>query len=165
MCVRALILKLVPLLLLQLHQMPFFQNSFFFFFDQFRIVIKLEHLHQTFAKQKKRGDSGILSLILKKNWQYAPICELYRDMSLFRYSITLKSSSIKYPICKKSSYTRSNFKKKKFAWNSTFRKSSSRQKKIYKCDCPLYRESYSGVFKPYSDILKPYSGVFLQNFL
>ena len=57
------------------------------------------------------------------------------------------------------------FKKKKFAWNSTFRKSSSMQKKIYKCDRPIFKESYSGVFNPYSDVLKPYSGVFLQNFL
>ena len=39
------------------------------------------------------------------------------------------------------------------------------QKKIYKYDRPIFRESYSGVFKPYSDVLKPYSGVFLQNFL
>ena len=100
-----------------------------------------------------------------KNWQYAPICKLYRGVPLFRYLITLKSSSIKYSIRIKSSYTRSNFKKKKFAWNSTFRKSSSMQKKIYKCDRPIFREFYSGVFKPYSDVLKPYSGVFLQNFL
>ena len=59
------------------------------------------------------------------------------------------------------------------------------KKKIYKCDRPIFREpysgvflqkffigvialfweSYSGIFKPYSDILEPYSGVFLQNFL
>ena len=40
------------------------------------------------------------------------------------------------------------------------------QKKIYKCDRPIFRESYSGVFKPYNDVLKPYSGVFLQkNFI
>ena len=38
-------------------------------------------------------------------------------------------------------------------------------KKFYKCDRPIFREFYSGVFKPYSDVLKPYSGVFLQNFL
>ena len=110
------------------------------------------------------GDFGILPLILKKNWQYAPVCKLYRGVPLFRYLITLKSSLIKYSIRRKSSYTRSNFKKKKFAWNSTFRKSSSMQKKIYKCDRPIFRESYSGVFNPYSDVLKPYSGVFLQNF-
>ena len=48
----------------------------------------------------------------KKNWQYAPVCRLYRGGPLFRYSITLKSSSIKYSIRIKSSYTRSNFKKK-----------------------------------------------------
>ena len=36
------------------------------------------------------------------------------------------------------------------------------QKKIYKCDCPIFRVPYSGVFKPYSDVLKSYSGVFLQ---
>ena len=36
------------------------------------------------------------------------------------------------------------------------------QKKIYKCDRPIFREPYSGVFKPYSDVLKSYSGVFLQ---
>ena len=48
----------------------------------------------------------------KKNWQYAPVCRLYRGVPLFRYSITLKSSSIKYSIRIKSSYTRSNFKKK-----------------------------------------------------
>ena len=42
---------------------------------------------------------------------------------------------------------------------------------FYKCDCPIFREPYSGifkpysgVFKPYSDVLKPYSGVFLQIF-
>ena len=46
-----------------------------------------------------------------------------------------------------------------------FRKSSSMQKKIYKCDRLIFRESYNDVFKPYSDVLKPYSGVFLQNFL
>ena len=86
-------------------------------------------------------------------------------MPLFRYSITLKSSSIKYSIRRKSSYTQSNLKKKKIAWNSTFRKSSSMQKKIYKCDRPTFRVFYSGVFKPYSDVLKPYSGVFLQKFL
>ena len=34
-------------------------------------------------------------------------------MPLFRYSITLKSSSIKYSIRRKSSYTQSNLKKKK----------------------------------------------------
>ena len=33
------------------------------------------------------------------------------------------------------------------------------QKKIYKCDCPIFKEPYSGVFKPYSDVLKPYSDV------
>ena len=38
-------------------------------------------------------------------------------------------------------------------------------KKIYKCDRPIFKESYSGVFNLYSDVLKPYSGVFLQNFL
>ena len=48
----------------------------------------------------------------KKNWQYAPICKLYRSVPLFRYSIILKSSSIKYSICRKSSYARSNLKKK-----------------------------------------------------
>ena len=36
---------------------------------------------------------------------------------------------------------------------------------FYKCDRPIFREPYSGVFKPYSDILKPYNGVFLQIFL
>ena len=36
------------------------------------------------------------------------------------------------------------------------------QKKIYKCDCPIFRVPYSGVFKPYNDVLKSYSGVFLQ---
>ena len=60
------------------------------------------------------GDSGILPLILKQNWQYVPVCKLYRSMPLFRYSIILKSSSIKYSICRKSSYARSNFKKKNF---------------------------------------------------
>ena len=39
------------------------------------------------------------------------------------------------------------------------------KKKIYKCDRRIFKESYSGVFKPYSDALKPYNGVFLQNFL
>ena len=59
------------------------------------------------------GDSGILPLIFLKNWQYAPVCKLYRGLPLFRYSITLKSSSIKYSICRKSSYTQSNLTKKK----------------------------------------------------
>ena len=36
------------------------------------------------------------------------------------------------------------------------------QKKIYKCDCPIFRVPYSGIFKPYIDVLKFYSGVFLQ---
>ena len=101
----------------------------------------------------------------KKNWQYTLVCKLYRGVPLFQYSITLKSSSIKYSIRRKSSYNRSNFLKKKFAWNSTFRKSSSMQKNFYKCDCPIFKESYSGVFNSYSDVLKPYSGAFLQNFL
>ena len=39
------------------------------------------------------------------------------------------------------------------------------KKKIYKCNCPIFREPYSGVFKPYSDVLNPYSGVFLQKIL
>ena len=38
------------------------------------------------------------------------------------------------------------------------------QKKIYKCNRPIFKEPYSGVFKPDSDVLKPYSGVFLQIF-
>ena len=38
------------------------------------------------------------------------------------------------------------------------------QKNFYKCNHPIFRELYSGVFKPYSDVLKPYSGVFLQIF-
>ena len=33
---------------------------------------------------------------------------------------------------------------------------------FYKCDCPIFRVPYSGVFKPYSDVLKSYNGVFLQ---
>ena len=36
---------------------------------------------------------------------------------------------------------------------------------FYKCDCPIFKEPYSGVLKPYSDDLKPYSGVFRQIFL
>ena len=36
------------------------------------------------------------------------------------------------------------------------------KKKNCKCDHPIFREPYSGVFKPYSDVLKPYSGVFLK---
>ena len=116
------------------------------------------------------GDSGILQLILKKNWQYAPVCKLYRGVPLFRYSITLKSSSIKYSIRRKLSYTRSNFKKKKkikikICMELDFQEIEFHAKKFYKCDRPIFRESYSGVFKPYSDVLKPYSGVFLQNFL
>ena len=38
------------------------------------------------------------------------------------------------------------------------------QKKFYKCNRPIFKESYSGVLKPYSDVLKLYSGVFLQIF-
>ena len=56
------------------------------------------------------GDSGILPLIFKKNWQYAPVLKPYRGVPLFRYSITLKSSSIKYSIHRKSTYSRSNLK-------------------------------------------------------
>ena len=100
-----------------------------------------------------------------KNWQYVPICKLYRSVPLFRHSITLKSSSIKYSIYRKSSYARSKLKKKKkIAWNSSFRKSSSMQKIFYKCNHPIFKELYSGDFKPYCDVLKPYSGVFLQIF-
>ena len=36
---------------------------------------------------------------------------------------------------------------------------------FYKCDWPIFRVPYSGVFKPYSDVLRPCSGVFLQKFL
>lgn len=111
------------------------------------------------------GDSGILPLILKKIWQYAPICKLYRSVPLFRYSIILKSSSIKYSICRKSSYARSNLKKyNKKKFHGT-RKSGNRvpcKKKFCKCHCPIFREPYSGVCKLYSDVLNPYSGVFLQ---
>ena len=39
---------------------------------------------------------------LKKNWQYAPVSKLYRGVPLFRNLILSKSS-----------YARSNFKKKK----------------------------------------------------
>ena len=65
-------------------------------------------------------------------------------------------------------------KKKKFAWNSSFRKKKKfcmelefqeiefHAKNFYKCDCPIFRETYSGFFKPYSDIFNPYSGVFLR---
>ena len=35
---------------------------------------------------------------------------------------------------------------------------------FYKCNHPIFRELYSGVFKPYSDVLKSYNGVFLQFF-
>ena len=55
-------------------------------------------------------------------------------------------------------------KKNKIAWNSSFKKSSFMQKIFYKCNHPIFRELYSGVFKPYSDVLKPYSSVFLQIF-
>ena len=55
-------------------------------------------------------------------------------------------------------------KKNKIAWNSSFKKSSFMQKNFYKCNHPIFRELYSGVFKPYSDVLKSYSGVFLQKF-
>ena len=55
-------------------------------------------------------------------------------------------------------------KKNKIAWNSSFKKSSFMQKNFYKCNHPIFRELYSGVFKPYSDVLKPYSSVFLQIF-
>ena len=48
-----------------------------------------------------------------KNWQYTPVCKLYRSVPLFRHSIILKLSSIKYSIYRKSSYARSNLKKKK----------------------------------------------------
>ena len=89
-------------------------------------------------------------------------------MPLFRYSIILKSSSIKYSICKKSSYTRSSLKKNiKKNFHGT-RVSGNRvpcKKNFYKCNCSIFREPYSGVFNPYSDVLKPYSGVFLQIFL
>ena len=65
--------------------------------------------------------------------------------------------SMKYLISSKSSYARSN--QKKICIELEFH-----AKKFYKCDCPIFRESYSGVFKPYCDVLNPYSGVFLQFF-
>ena len=67
---------------------------------------------------------------------------------------------MKYSISRKSSYAQSNLKInfKKNCIELEFQESSSLQKKFYKCDCPIFREPYSGV-------LKPYSGVFLQNFL
>ena len=94
------------------------------------------------------GDSGILPLILKKNWQYAPVCKLYRGVPLFRYLITLKSSLIKYSIRRKSSYTRSNLKKKKkIAWNSRSWSSSS-------ILIATFNKTYNGVLKPYSGVLE-----------
>ena len=75
------------------------------------------------------GDFGILPLIFKKNWQYTLVCKLYRGMPLFRYSITLKSSSIKYSIRRKSSYNRSNFKKK-ICMELDFQEIEFRAKKI-----------------------------------
>ena len=41
----------------------------------------------------------------------------------------------------------------------------AKKKKNYKCDRPIFKESYSGVFKFYNNVLKPYSGIFLQKFL
>ena len=106
------------------------------------------------------------------NWQYTPIRKPYRGVPLFQYSITLKSSSIKYSICRKSSYARSNLKKNKkikikikICIELEFQEIEFHAKIIYKCDRPIFKEPYSGVFKPYSDVLKPYSSVFLQIFL
>ena len=103
-----------------------------------------------------------------KNWQYVLVCKLYRGVPLFRYSIILKSSSIKYSICRKSSYARSNLKKyikKNFHRTRVSGNRVPCKNFFYKCDCSIFREPYSNVFKPYSDVLKPYSGVFLQIFL
>ena len=75
------------------------------------------------------GDFGILPLIFLKNWQYTLVCKLYRGMPLFRYSITLKSSSIKYSIRRKSSYNRSNLKKK-ICMELDFQEIEFRAKKI-----------------------------------
>ena len=64
----------------------------------------------------------------------------------------------------KLSYVRSNFKKKKkkICMELEFQEIEFHAKNFYKCDCPIFRETYSGFFKPYSDIFNPYSGVFLR---
>ena len=53
-------------------------------------------------------------------------------------------------------------KKKKFCMELEFQEIEFHAKNFYKCDCPIFRETYSGFFKPYSDIFNPYSGVFLR---
>ena len=61
-----------------------------------------------------------------KNQQYAPIQKLYRDMPLFRYSITLKSSFNEKFDQQKIELFAIKLKKKKNAWNSILGKSSSK---------------------------------------
>ena len=56
------------------------------------------------------GDSTILPIFFKKNWQYALVSKLYRGVPLFRNLILSKSS-----------YARSNFKKKKKSIELDFR--------------------------------------------
>ena len=60
-----------------------------------------------------------------KNQQYAPIQKLYRDMPLFRYSITLKSSFNEKLDQQKFELFPIKLKKKN-AWNSILGKSSSK---------------------------------------
>ena len=55
-------------------------------------------------------------------------------------------------------------KKKKICIKLEYQEIEFHAKNFYKCDCPIFRESYSGVFKLYRDVLEPYSGVFLQIF-
>ena len=98
------------------------------------------------------GDSTILPIFFKKNWQYALVSKLYRGVPLFQYSITLKLS-----------YARSNYKKKKkkkIAWNLSSWSSSSMQFFFFF----LVWSLHTRFRELYSDILKPYSGVFLQIF-
>ena len=116
-------------------------TSMFTCFDNH--MLQCQHASKRTCSLSYLGNSGILPLILKKNWQYAPVCKLYKSVPLFWYSIILKSSSIKYSICRKSSYARSNLKKNKNKKNfHGTRVSGNRvpcKKKFYKCNCP-----YSG---------------------
>ena len=88
-----------------------------------------------------------------KNQQYAPIQKLYRDMPLFRYSITLKSSFNEKLDQQKFELFPIKLKKKKKAWNSILGKSSSKT--------PLqgFKTSLQGLKTPIQGSLNPVWGL------
>ena len=106
------------------------------------------HYWVTQENMRYGGDFGNLSLnFFFLNWQYAPVCKLYRGVPLFWYSITLNQVSMKYSISRKSSYARSNLKRKK----------------------KLHRTRVSGnrvpCKKKFISVIAPYSGSLIVAFL